>query len=317
MTADGGQGGAGKGASVTLRDPRWLAAAAGGLFAAVLALWAFRALPGGAMALWLTPLPLFLVGMGFGAVALFGAVVVATLAILLSGSTVALGIFLLAFAAPVAALVLAAGQGGQPDLRLPFALLGLIPAAGIGIAAFVLSGEPGGLEGAMRQAAEMGLQRMGVPAGDALIADLVRVKAAAIGFWVAMALLVNAVAAAALLDRAGVVQGRPAWREARLPLWYPALPALAVLLWLAADEGAEAVPLSLLLTLLVPLFLHGLAAFHRATQALRGRLMLLIGAYVALVVISVPVALSVTGFGLYDVLNGNRARRGAPPPPSR
>lgn len=308
-----GNGGAG-GSGAMGADPRWLAAAAGGLVAATLALWAFRALPGGALALWLTPMPLFLVGMGFGPTALFAALGVAALAILLVGNSLALGIFLLAFGVPVTALVLAAGRGENPDLRLPFAMLGLIPAAGILLAAFMLAGEPGGLEGAMRNAAEIGLRRMGLPAGDAVVADLVRVKAAAIGFWVAMAMLVNAAAAGALLARSGVIGAAPAWREARLPAWYAALPAIAALFWLAADDGADAVPLSLLLVLLVPIFLHGLAAFHRITRELRGRMMVLIGAYVALIVMSVPVALSVTGFGLYDLLNGNRGRRGAPPP---
>ena len=60
-------------------------------------------------------------------------------------------------------------------------------------------------------------------------------------------------------------------REARLPGWYPLLPALAAGFWLAAEEGGDAVTLSLLLVLLVPVFLHGLAALHRASAALRGR----------------------------------------------
>ncbi|MGG5811989.1 hypothetical protein [Falsiroseomonas sp. CW058] len=295
-------------------DPRWLAAAACGLGAATLALWAFRALPGGAVALWLSPLPLFAAGIGFGMAALAAALAVASLAILFSGSALALGIFLAAFGVPVAMLVLAGDRRGRIDLALPFALLGIIPAGGILLAALMLGDEPGGLEGAMRGAAEAGLRRMGLPAHDGLVADLVRVKAAAIGFWVSMALLVNAAAAGALLARTRVIAGAPAWREARLPAWYAVLPGLALLLWLAADDEADAVQLSLLLALMVPIFLHGLAAFHRATRALRGRTMVLGGAYAALIVMSVPVALSVTGYGLYDILNGTRARRGAPPP---
>lgn len=306
-----------QGGGARASDPRWMAATASGLAAAVLALWAFRGLPLGAAALWLSPLPLFMAAMGFGVGTLFVALIVAALAILFSGSSLALGIFLAAFGAPVAALALAAGQHDAPDLRLPFALLGIIPAAGIALAAFLLLDAPGGLEGAMRQAAELAMARMGLPDGERMVADLVRVKAAAIGFWLAMALLVNAAVAGSLLARAGVLAAVPAWREARLPVWYAALPAVAAVFWLLADEGADAVPLSLMLALLVPVFLHGLAAFHRATRALRGRMMVLVGAYLALVLISVPVALSVTGYGLYDILNGNRARRGAPPPPSR
>ncbi|WP_439598854.1 DUF2232 domain-containing protein [Falsiroseomonas sp.] len=300
----------GKGRGIAA-DPRLLAAAAAGLASAVLGLWAFRGLPGGAFALWLASLPLFMAGIGFGGFTILAALAVASLVLLLLGSSLGLGLYLALFGVPAAALVLAAGRPAV--LGLPFALLGLIPAAGVLLAAFLLGDAPGGLEGAMREAAEVGLQRMGLPANQGLVEELVRIKAAAIGFWVALALLVNAAAAAALLKRAGVIAATPAWREARLPGWYPLLPALAGGLWLAAEEGGDAVTLSLLLVLLVPVFLHGLAALHRASAALRGRAFVLGGAYAALLILSVPVALGVAGYGFYDILNGTRARRAAPP----
>ena len=56
-----------------LSNPRWLAATAGGLAAAVLSLWAMRGLPLGFAAFWLTPLPLFAAGLGFGPGAMAGA----------------------------------------------------------------------------------------------------------------------------------------------------------------------------------------------------------------------------------------------------
>jgi hypothetical protein len=308
-----GQGGPlGRGGRIA-SDARWLASGAAGLLAAVLALWAFRGLPGGAMSLWVSSLPLFLAGLGFGPASLMAAIAVAALALLLAGNALALGIFLAAFGAPALALVLAAGPREAPRLGLPLALFGLIPAAGILVAALLLAGEPGGLEGAMRRAAEIGLARMGLPAGDALLIEMVRVKAAAIGFWVMLALLVNAAGAGTLLVRAGICTSSPAWREARLPAWYLAFPALALVLWLAAEEGADALTLSLLLALAMPVFLHGLAAFHRASRAWRGRPMILGGAYLALLLMAVPVALAATGFGLYDILNGNRGRPSPPP----
>ncbi|MGK7865144.1 hypothetical protein [Falsiroseomonas sp. E2-1-a4] len=290
-------------------DPRLLAALAAGLLAAVLSLWAFRGLPGGAFALWLVSLPLFMAGIGFGGLAVMAAVGVAGLVLLLLGSGAGLGLFLALFGVPALLLVLASTRG----LALSFALLGLIPAAGVLLAAFLLGDAPGGLEGAMREAAEIGLQRMGLPAHEGLVEELVRVKAAAIGFWVALALLVNAAAAAALLVRAGVIPAAPAWREARLPSWYPALPAIAGGFWMAAPEGGDAIRLSLLLVLLVPVFLHGLAALHRVSAALKGRAFVLGGTYAALLILSVPVALGVAGYGFYDILNGTRARRVAPP----
>lgn len=293
-------------------DPRPLVAGAAGLVAAILLLWALRGLPLGAVALWAVPLPLFLAGMGFGAVALLGALAVAAMAVLLSGSAFVLGILLAVFGVPSAALVLAAGEGERRSLGLPLALLGLMPAGGIAVAAMMLADAPGGLEGALRLVAGMALQRMGLPAGAPGVPDLdtlVRVKAAAIGFWLVVMLLANAALAGLVLARSGIAPA-PAWREARLPVWYAAVPALAAGFWLAADEGADAVPLSVLLATLVPVFLHGLAAFHRVTRALRGRAVVLAGAYAALIWWAVPVALSVTGFGLYDLLN--RAR-GTPP----
>jgi hypothetical protein len=310
MMAGSVDDGQGKGGGIA-SDPRLLAALAAGLASATLALWAFRGLPGGAFALWLASLPLFLAGIGFGGFALLAALAVAVPALLVLGSVLGFGLYIALFGLPVALLVLSAGRDQR--LGLPFALLGVIPAAGVLLAAFLLADADGGLEGAMREAAEVGLARMGLPASDGLVAELVRVKAAAIGFWVTMALLVNAAAAGAILVRAGAIPVAPAWREARLPGWYPLLPAIACGFWLAAEEGGDAVTLSLLLVLLVPVFLHGLAGLHRATRALQGRRYVLGGAYMALLLLFVPAALGVAGYGLYDILNGTRARRAAPP----
>ncbi len=298
-----------------LSDPWLLAAASAGLVSAVMALWGLRGLPLGTAALWLSPMPLFLAGIGFGARTLAGAVGVAALALLVSGSTVALGVYVAAFGLPAVLLMAAAGRGGQGDLGLPLALLGILPAAAILGGAWWLSGAPGGLEGAMRGAAEAGLARLGLPADANVIASLVRVKAAAIGFWLALALTVCAAIAGGLAARFGLAAA-PAWRDARLPAWYLALPGIALGVWAAAAEGADAVPLSLLLVLTVPVLLHGLAALHRRTAGLKGRIFLLAGLYGALVVFFVPLAAVVAGYGLYDTLTGNRGGRGAPPPRS-
>ena len=51
-------------------NPRFLAGTAAGLTAAVLSLWAMRGLPLGFAAFWLTPLPLFASGLGFGPAAM-------------------------------------------------------------------------------------------------------------------------------------------------------------------------------------------------------------------------------------------------------
>jgi hypothetical protein len=292
-------------------DPRLLAAGAAGLLAATLAMWGFRGLPLGVIALWVSPLPLFAAGMGFGLGALFGAIGVATLALLVGSTEFGLGLFLAAFAAPVLALVLVAGRG-PGGLGLPLAMLGIVPATGLLAVSLWLSDAPGGLEGALRAVSEAGMRRLGLPPDAGVVAQMARIKAAAVGFWLAIALLVNAASAGALLAKAGVCPA-PAWSEARLPAWYAALPALALGLWLAAGEGADAVQLSLLLVLLVPLLLHGLAALHRATRGLGGRTFLLGGLYGALLILFLPASLCVAGYGLYDLITGPRGGRGAPP----
>lgn len=308
--------GTGKGGQVgLLSDPRALAAGAGGLAAACLALWAFRGLPLGTLAFWLAPLPLMLAGMGFGTGAAFGALAVAALALWLSASTIGLWLFLLGFGIPPLLLVAAAqGRGG---LGLSLALLGLLPASAIAGAAWWLSDAPGGLEGTLEALTRTALRRLDVAGPAGLVADIVRVKAAAVGFWLALSWLGNAWAAGRVLARAGIVPA-PAWSTARLPGWYAALPALAGGFWLAAEEGADAVELSLLLVLLVPLMLHGLAALHGATRG-RGQRMLLLGAvYLSLVLAFLPASLAVAGYGAFDLItrrshsNGGGAR---PAPP--
>ena len=303
MVAGGMAGGGGTVAS----DPRWLAAGAAGLLSSVLALWAFRGMPLGAAAMWLIPLPLFVAGLGFGPAALLAGVAIATLVLTLSATNLAIGVFLSAFGLPVAVLGLAwAARRGE--LSASFALLGLVPAGGILAAALALSGSEGGLEGAMRQAAETALARMGLPAGGGLVDELVRVKAAAIGFWLSIALLANAALAGRIVARLGLAPA-PQWREARLPRLYPALPAAAALVWLLMAGEGDAVPLSVTLALLVPVFLLGLSAVHRRTQGLRGRGMLLGLLYGLLIILTVPTAMFAAGFGLYD----HWARRAAPP----
>jgi hypothetical protein len=198
-------------------------------------------------------------------------------------------------------------------------MLGLLPAAAIILAAIWLSDMPGGLEGTLRALTRAALRRFDLDGSATLVAEIVRFKAAAIGFWVSLALLVNGWAAGRLLARAGIAAA-PALSSARLPGWYALAPALAFGLWLAVEEGADAVPLSIFLVLLVPLMLHGLAALHRRTRGLGQRLLVLGAVYLALVFLFLPVSLAVAGYGAFDLLrpssNPGGGGRGAPPPRS-
>ena len=294
-----------------LSDPRLLAVGAAGFAAAAAALWALRGLPLGTALFWLSPFPLFAAGLGFGPVAAAAAVGLA-LALLwaLSGFAAALAFFAL-FGAP-AALLLAVGlRGGAFRPELPLALLGLWPVAVLLLAALFLSGGEG-LQAAMRAMLETTLGRAGFAVPEPVLSQVVRVKAAAIGFLSAVALLANGFAARRALIRWGVaVPSLPDPASVRLPGWYPVLPALAAGLFLAVPADADAAPVSALLLLLVPLLIMGVAGVHARAKGRPGRVPMLALFYVLLALFLQVMGPALVGLGLYD-----QFRRRAPAPPS-
>lgn len=274
-----------------------MAAGAAGLLATVAALWAFRGLPLGTALLWVTPFPLFAAGLAFGLAAGIVAATLATLLVAVAGGGVAALIFLVLFAVPIS-LLLATARA--PDFGWSLAMLGLWPLAVLLATAAMLPVE-GGLEAAMREVVESALIRMGLPAPELLVAEVARVKAAAIGFWVSLVLLVNATAAGRFVSKRGLGPSpAPDWTMVRLPGWYSLLPAVAAGVLLAAPSGADAVSLSALLLLLVPLFLQGLAGIHRLSRGRKGRVGILWVFYLLLVVFLQIIGPALVGFGLYE-----------------
>jgi hypothetical protein len=299
-----------------MSDPRLLAAGAAGFACAAAALWAFRGLPLGTALFWLSSFPLLAAGLGFGAGAAAGAAAVAAALLVLVGGLAAAMAFLALFGAP-AALLLAAGLrgggggGGGFAPALPLALLGLWPVAVLLLAAALLGGGEG-LQAAMRGALETTLGRAGFAVPEPALGQLVRVKAAAIGFLSALALLFNGLAARRVLLRWGVaVSAPPDPAAVRLPGWYPVLPALAAGLFLAAPPGADAVPVSALLLLLVPLLLMGVAGVHARAKGLSARVPMLALFYLLLAMFLQVMGPALVGLGLYDQF---RRRPAAPPP---
>lgn len=293
-----------------LGNPRWLAAMAGGLVAAVLSLWAMRGLPLGFAAFWLTPLPLFAAGLGFGPGAVAGAAgIAAAIHAILAGSLPML-VFLTAFGLPATLIVATGLRGGRIEPGLPLALLGLWPAIVTLIAAASFAGVPGGLDGAIRSSVEQGIRRMGGMPAEFGIDQLARIMAAALGFWAAVSLSVNGAAAQSALARWGVALApTPRWSEVRLPGWYPPLTGAAAAAWLLLGGEGDAVSLSVLLVLLLPVFLQGIAAVHRRSRGRPGRGFMLGVFYAGLVILSVPAAIAVTAFGFYE----QWGRRTSPP----
>jgi len=287
-------------------DPRWLAAGAGGLISAALAMWAFRGLPLGPVLLWLSPMPLFLAGLGFGLPALIGAVIVAAFGLLLLGGTLPVAIHAAAFSIP-ALLVVATGlRRGKFEASVPLALLGLYPAFCILVAEALLA-DSGGLEAVLNAVVKAGLERMGIAADDTLISDIAQVKAAAVGFWLSIAMLVNASAAQRFLTRRGLaLVPSPRLAETRLPFAYPALPAIAVVVAMLDDFGGTTT--SLLVILLVPVLLRGLGIVHSRSRGHKGSGLLLGAVYVTLAIFSLPAALFLVGLALFDHFAARPAR---------
>lgn len=289
-------------------DPVWLSGLAAGAAAAALVAWATGGLPLAPVAFWLVPLPLLLAGLGFGLpAAVIGAGTGAALLLLLSSVT-ALSLFGLVFAVPVLIALVTGASGAAFSLSRPLALLGLWPAGLVLLAAVLLADHPGGFDGALREAVIGALRQMGAPTDAATVDLIVQVKAGALAFWFAVSLAGSAALAQRFLAGRGLARlPSVRWASARLPAWYPPLAAVAIAAWLAADDST--VTASVALALGIPLLLQGLAAIHDRSRAFAGRRFVLAGVYAVLILFSIPAAMLLAGFGIFD----QYGRRAAPP----
>ncbi len=299
MSQSSGQGG-------LLGHPEALAAGAAGLGSAVLALWAMHGLPLGTLLLWLSPLPIFVAGFGFGARASLGATALAGAVVLFSASAIGMAMYLAILGLPAALIVAGARQQpGRMDLNLPLALLGLWPVLVLLLLAIAIPD----LEGEMRAAVELGVARMGVTLPDGMVDQIAQVKAAAAGFWLALLMVGNGLAAQNILSRQGLaLQATPGGDEVHLPRWYLPLPAIALAAWLAFGG---AVALSSLVILLVPVFLLGVVGVHRRLHGRSGRVAILAAFYVLMLLFLQIMAPLMVGVGLLD-----QYRRPSMPPPT-
>ena len=266
-----------------LDDPRWLAAAIGGIASAIAALWAMRGLPLGFAAFWLTSLPIFAAGLGFGSASAFGALCVGTLMVLILASEWPALIYLLGFALPALVILLVA---------------------------VLLAGSPGGFDGALIGSVKQGLSRMGIADAGMPVEQLARIMAPAMAGWMVAALILCGIGAQSALARRGMaLASNPRWSETRLPIWYGFLPSGAALIWLSGMGGESSLPFALFVVLLLPFFLLGLAAVHRRSAGRTARPFMLGVFYAGLVILSVPAAIAVTAFGIFE----QWGRRNQPP----
>ncbi|MCA3349294.1 MAG: hypothetical protein INF97_01750 [Roseomonas sp.] len=293
-----------------LDDPRWLAAAIGGIGSAIAALWAMRGLPLGFAAFWLTSLPIFAAGLGFGSLAAFGALCVGTVMVLMLASEWPALIYLLGFALPALLMVATGLRGGRLDASAPLALTGIWPALVILLVAMLLAGSPGGFDGALIGSVNQGLARMGIADAGMPVEQLARIMAPAMAGWMVAALILCGIGAQSALARRGMaLAANPRWSEARLPIWYGFLPSGAALIWLSGMGGDSSLPFALFVVLLLPFFLLGLAAVHRRSAGRTARPFMLGVFYAGLVILSVPAAIAVTAFGIFE----QWGRRNQPP----
>ena len=284
-----------------LDDPRWLAAAIGGIASAIAALWAMRGLPLGFAAFWLTSLPIFAAGLGFGSLSAFGALCVGTLMVLILASEWPALIYLLGFALPALLMVATGLRGGRLDASAPLALIGIWPALVILLVAVLLADSPGGFDGALIGSVKQGLARMGIADAGMPVEQLARIMAPAMAGWMVAALIICGIGAQTALTRRGMaLAATPLWRETRLPIWYGFLPGAAAVIWLSGMGGDSSLPLALFMVLLLPFFLLGLAAVHRRSAGRTARPFMLGVFYAGLVILSVPAAIAVTAFGIFE-----------------
>jgi hypothetical protein len=291
-----------------LSNPGLLAAGAAGCASAFCALWAFNGLPLGTGLLWLTPLPLFLAGLGFGTGSAAGAALVAAVLVGAFSSGTGLLAFLALFGLPVPLLVGLALRGGASlSLPAPLMLIGTWPVAVLLLVALWMAGE-GGLEASMRRVVEGVLTRLGVAANEVVISTVVRINAAAFGLLATAALVVTGTAAQRALTRRGLARAAaPDLRRLRLPGWYPVLPVVAALAFMAAPAGNDAVAFSALLLLLLPPFFLGIAGVHLRASGRPGRVPMLGLFYVLLVVFLQFMAPAMVALGLFDHFRRGKA----------
>ena len=284
-----------------LDDPRWLAAAIGGIVSAIATLWAMRGLPLGFAAFWLTSLPIFAAGLGFGSGSAFGALCVGTVMVLVLASEWPALIYLLGFALPALLMVATGLRAGRLDASVPMALTGIWPALVVLLVAVLLADTPGGFDGALIGSVQQGLRRMGIADAGMPVEQLARIMAPAMAGWMVAALIICGIGAQTTLTRRGMaLAATPRWCETRLPIWYGFLPAGAALIWLSGMGGDSSLPFALFLVLLLPFFLLGLAAVHRRSAGRTARPFMLGVFYAGLVILSVPAAIAVTAFGFFE-----------------
>jgi uncharacterized protein YybS (DUF2232 family) len=295
----------------------------GGVLSALLYLSVVTGGMGALILAYLAPLPLLMVGLGAGfrpfAIAATSAVaVVGLFGGPLFGLTYAMANGALVAVIVRQALLARSAPDGSLEWYPPGLLLVVLTGlglAGLLVSALLTLGDPGGLEGSVRQFLVMGFGDAAAGTGDAesgvaqVIDSFAQVfPGMVVVSWLTMA-IVNAALAQGVLMRFGR-NLRPAMRvaEVELPHWTPMLLAVAGILALVGGDGQLSyLALNVAIVLLVPFFFAGLAVVHAFAGRRQARTLLLVVFYFFLLVSGWPIAL-VIGLGVIEQWAGLRRR---------
>ena len=272
---------------------------------------------------YLSQLPLFAVGLGLG----LGPAVIASLV----ASAIPLAvdgprglIFVFAHAIPVVVLVRQAllnredangvAEWYPPGPMLVF--LSTYAAGAVMLASLLLSGHDGGMAGAVVELFEQTLEVLNGEPLDQISREAVAAYAfvlpAMIGVsWLIM-VAVNGVLAQSLLVNFGrALRPTPAFAALRLPDWPAYAVGASAVLWLIAGPGNIGfAAAAVLIVMLAPFFIQGLAVVHVATRRIPARLIILIFFYMFLLFLLWPM-IAVAVLGLAEQWLRIRSRLGA------
>jgi hypothetical protein len=292
-------------------------ACACGLGAACLYLTVVLGSPGAFILVYLTQLPLFVVGLWLGAGAAALAGLTASLVLFAVSDFIAAAIFTALNVLPVALLVrqaLLAHRREDGTLAwyppgLLAAWLAALALTGMG-GAFVLLGGPGGLHGALQEVVGHALDRLAgdaLPQRDQIAATLALVIPGVIAAsWMIMA-VINGALAQGVLARFGVNwRPSPDLANLGLPHWLPLALAIAGA-GVAIGGTLRFVGINVAIALSVPFGLAGLAVLHAAARRLSHPAMALVTFYTLAGLFGWPL-LAVAVLGLLESWLGLRRR---------
>ncbi len=298
-----------------------LIALAGGFLSAIAAMAILAGVPGGMVLVYLSPLPLFLVGLGFGtrATALGG--VAGLLITGVAGGLMAAAAYTMISAFPAWLVVRwalssrPAADGSIAWYPIGTALGGLAAlAAGMVVAASLIldRGVAGGLEdmiaGHLNGPVSAIWPSLSDPNRDVVVGLLAPVFPGAMGaVWVLMSILNGALAQSILVRLGRNLRPTPSMSDLTLPDWSSWALVGAAAAALVGSGDVEYVAKNIAIILAVPFFILGLSVVHTLAGRMAASGILLAGFYLILLVFGGAI-LVVAGIGVVEQWIGLRRR---------